>query len=577
MDREREADAGTGAPQGCIRRISPAERGRLRAAALGKEPADRLFTNCIAFNPFTCGWEESPIAVKDGIIVGLGEYRAREVTDLGGRRVVPGLIDAHVHIESSLLLPREFARLAAAHGTTTVIADPHEIANTCGAAGISWMLRAREGLPVDILFMLPSCVPATPLDPGGAILHGEDLLPFLGLEGVLGLGEMMNVPGVLSGDPEVWEKLSLTPIIDGHAPLLAGRELNAYVLAGMLSDHECTTVHEALEKLMRGMHLFLREGSTERNIATLCGVVSTANACRCSFATDDRHADMLVRDGHIDDCIRSAVSSGIEIETAIRMATLSPAEFFLLHDRGAISPGRRADFCVLGKEEQFTVELTCSRGVIFAGDRLSPAPPLPLYRFRETLPGMGNLGISGSGTARVVGLVPGQILTEERRLEIEAGNVPDLSRDILKCVVCSRYHEAGCGIGLVQGFGLKYGAIAASISHDSHNIVSVGVSDREILSAISEVVRYRGAMAAVSPDRTTVLPLPCAGLMSDRPGVEVAAVLDALSAHTGEMGGIRDPFMYLSFIALTVIPALRVTERGPFDAAHFSDTTLFLS
>ncbi|RPI36520.1 MAG: adenine deaminase, partial [Methanoregulaceae archaeon] len=300
------------------------EKTDLLEAARGLVPADIVCKNAQVFNPFTCSFDTGTLAIKDGIVLGTGDYDGKTVYDFSGLYIIPGLIDAHVHIESLLLTPREYARLVALHGTTTVVADPHEIANVAGAAGIEFMLEGREGAAIDIRYLLPSCVPATPTEAGGAILDAAGLRPFIGREGVLGLAEMMNVPGVLAGDPGIEEKLALSTIRDGHAPLLSGKDLNAYVLAGLQSDHECTTLAEAEEKLERGMYIFIREGSTERNIAALIPLVSPVTVSRCCFATDDCHADLLAESGHIDRCIRRAIECGLSPELAIRMATLSP-------------------------------------------------------------------------------------------------------------------------------------------------------------------------------------------------------------------------------------------------------------
>jgi adenine deaminase len=473
------------------------------------------------------------------------------------------------------LVPQEYARLVADHGTTTVIADPHEIANVAGKAGIEYMLSGRSGVPVDILYMLPSCVPATPADVGGAVLAAGDLAGFFGREGVLGLGEMMNVPGVLAGDHDVLGKLALSRIRDGHAPHLTGPDLAAYILAGPDSDHECSTREEAEEKLRRGMYLFVREGSTEKNIPALVPAITPSNVSRCSFCTDDCHADLLAREGHIDRCIRTAVACGLEPELAIRMATLSPAERFGLSDRGAFAPGRRADFCIVDNPRHFTVKETFSRGRPVAEYALPPArPPIPAA-VRCTVPSPDRIRLSGSGKARVIGLVPGQILTESLAFDLDAGALPDICRDLLKVVVCNRYGRGLVGTGIVHGFGFKEGAIAASISHDAHNVVATGTGDEAILAAIGVVIGAGGGMAAVHKKDVTVLPLDCAGLMSTLPAGEVVSGLEALNAATRRIGGIPDPFMYLSFLALTVIPALRVTERGLFDGIAFRDVPVF--
>jgi len=543
-------------------------------ASRGEIPADVVYENAVVFNPFTCSWITSDFAVKSGLIAGLGDYKALRRVDLKGRRIVPGLIDAHVHIESSLLIPSEYARLVSGHGTTTVIADPHEIANVYGSEGIEYMLSARVGLPVDIFITLPSCVPATPLDRCGAVLNASDLAGFVGRDGVVGLAEMMNVPGVLNLDPEVWKKLSLFPVVDGHAPLLSGKDLNAYIASGIQSDHESTSASEAGEKLRLGMRIYIREGSTERNLKELIKIVNPCNCSHFSFATDDRHVDMLVSSGHIDDCIRKAVEHGLEPEIAIRMGTLSPAERFSLHDRGALTPGRLADFCVLEKTGIFRVEK-----VFKQGEMVENYPEKSTIcgenSFRSHTIPSGLLTIQGEGVARVIGIVPGQILTKNLEFEIEGRHIPDLERDILKVAVCSRYYDKMCGMGLVHGFGLKRGAIASSISHDSHNIVAVGVHDEDISRAIRGIMENRGGMVAVDNQRTVLLPLECAGLMSIRPYEEVCKKMNELNARAIEYGSIHDPFMYLSFLALTVIPHLRVTERGVFDVDSFEDVPLF--
>ncbi|MDD2474140.1 MAG: adenine deaminase [Methanoculleus sp.] len=544
------------------------------AAARGLEPADAVFSAGEVFNPFACVWERADFAVKDGYVVGLGEYEGKREYDLAGTYVVPGLIDAHVHIESSLLTPAEYARLVLAHGTTTVIADPHEIANVCGAPGIEYILAEGARTPLDILVMLPSCVPATPLDMGGAVLTAKDLARFRGREGVVGLAEVMNVPGVLAGDGDLRTKMDLFPVIDGHAPCLSGKDLNAYIAAGARSDHECTTLAEAREKLLRGMYVMIREGSTEKNLRDLLPLVNACTAPRCCFATDDRHADMLVGEGHIDDCVRKAVAGGLKVEQALRMATLSAAGRFGLSDRGALAPGRIADFCVVDDPDRFRVVRTFKRGVevVDAGYRPPVCPAAPMH---ARVPGPRDIRITGRGEARVIGIVPGQIVTRDLRCPVDAAAVPDTDRDILKAVVTDRYRANGSGVGLVHGFGLQNGAIAGSVSHDSHNIVAVGVGDADIIHAVGEVVRLGGGLAAVSGNDRTVLPLECAGLMSALPHDEVVRRLAALEAHARRLGAVENPFMYLSFLALTVIPEVRVTERGVFDVRAFADVPIF--
>ncbi len=551
------------------------ERGAFIRQARGLEPAEQVFRNAELFNVFTCGWEPTDIAVSRGLVVGLGRYKGTIEHDLKGARVVPGLIDAHAHIESSLLVPSEYARAVSVHGTTTVIADPHEIANVLGAAGISYMLSAREGLPVDIFFMLPSCVPAIPLDPSGAVLQAGDLAPFIGREGVLGLAEVMNVPGVLGGDPDLYRKIALFPIVDGHCPGLSGKDLNAYLAAGPQSDHESTSALEAAEKLGRGMYLYLREGSTERNVRDLVPVVTPCTAPRCSFATDDRHADMLHTKGHIDDCIRKAIESGLEPELAIRIATLAASDRFRLFDRGAVAPGRIADFCVLRNGAVFEVARVVKGGVPVAEIVPGHCPPCPSFRFAQKRPAPRALTLEGEGEARVIGLVRDEIMTESLRFSLSGKDIPDLDRDILKLAVFSRYREGEFACGYVHGFGFQNGAIAGSISHDSHNIIAVGTGDDDILRAVTRVIEHNGALVAVHERNEVVLGLECAGLMSTQPYERVLADLGGIGRLLEKIGGIEDPFMYLSFLALPVIPALRLTSRGLLDVSSFSYVPVF--
>ncbi len=543
-------------------------------AARGHAPADIVFRNATIFNPFTCTWDTGNLAIKDGMVLGTGDYHGRVEQDAAGKFFIPGLIDSHVHIESSLLTPREYARLVAQHGTATVIADPHEIANVAGADGIGFMLAERAGLPVDIRYMLPSCVPATPADVGGAKLPARDLAAFLHSEGILGLGEMMNFPGVLAGDAEVLAKIRLAAIRDGHAPFLGGKDLNAYVLAGLQSDHECTKREEAEEKLKKGMYIYIREGSTERNIAELAPLITPATVSRCCFATDDCHADLLMNDGHIDRCIRRAVACGVPLELALRMATLSAAERFGLADRGALSPGRRADFFITENRETLAVERVFVGGREFhAHSHVTPTPRTLSAPFRCTPPAPGDIAIPGTGEVRVISLIPHQIVTEQVLSRWDGASKP--GDDILKVVVCNRYGNGRRGVGLVHGFGFTRGAIASSIAHDAHNLVACGTSDRDILIAIAEVIRRKGGMAAACDDEVVSIPLDCGGLMSSLPYEEVVQRLASLQAVTKKMGGIEDPFMYLSFLSLTVIPALRITDRGVFDGIAFQDVPLF--
>jgi adenine deaminase len=544
-------------------------------AARGELPSDVVFRNAELFNPYTLTWDSAGFAVKHGIVVGTGSYKGIREVDLKGRRIIPGMVDAHVHIESSLLVPSEFARLAAQHGTTTVVADPHEIANVCGMAGIEYMISEREGLPIDIFFMLPSCVPASPFDQGGAVLSASDLAVFKGRPGIPGLGEMMNVPGVLSMDREVYEKIRTFSRIDGHAPLLSGKDLNAYILAGMESDHECLTLAEATEKLKKGMYIFLREGSTEKNLRDLSPLVTPASSFRCAFATDDRHVDMLVECGQIDDCVRKAVSFGVEPELALRMATLSPCLRFGLGDRGAIAPGKIADFCVLGDGKEFEIAKTYRRGMEIVQEPFVRRSCI-CHAMRTTPPTPAMLKIEGAGNAQVISVIPGQILTEKIVVPLDGRDIPDTTQDFLKVVVCNRYGDQACATGLVHGLGLQHGALASSVAHDAHNIIATGVSDQDIIRAISLLIGSGGGLAAVDGEATALVPLECAGLMSLGPYQEVYRQLRALNTFAESMGSVKDPFMYLAFLSLSVIPHLRISDHGLVDVDRFTRTPLFI-
>lgn len=546
----------------------------LLPAALGEIPADTVFLNAELFNPFDCTWDVCDFAVSGGTVIGCGDYSGNTEIDLKGAKVLPGLIDSHVHIESSLLTPSEYGRLVVPHGTTTVIADPHEIANVCGSAGIEYMLTESEKTDLNIEYMVPSCVPATPVDRGGAVIGPDDLKRFRGRDHISGLGEMMNYPGVLSGFDDVYEKLEIFDIIDGHCPGLSGKELNAYVMQGIRSEHECTSLEEAREKLKNGMHIFIREGSTEKNLERLVPLVNEITVSRCSFATDDRHADMLFSSGHIDDCIRKAIDCGIKPELAYRMATLSAAEYFRLFDRGAVSPGRRADFCIIDDSNKIEIKKTFIKGREFA-DPGYKAPGRIDYDFNMQIPDREGMQIKDKGMAKVISILEGEILTKKLELSLDGSNIPDLKKDILRAVVCDRYGGEGYGTGLVKGFGLKSGSIASSVSHDAHNAVAVGVLDEDIIEALRIVESCRGAMAVVCDGKTAVLPLECGGIMSKMSYESVVDSLSEIKDILKGMTNLNDPFMYLSFLALTVIPELRITSRGLFDVKSFADISVF--
>lgn len=529
----------------------------------------QIFDNALLFDPAAAEWRPAAFSVEDGLVCALGaphSLKGGQVTDLGGARVIPGLIDAHVHIESSLLTPREFGRLSLRNGVTTVIADPHEIANVSGCAGIDFMIRDAQSSPADIFFMIPSCVPATPLDKGGATVSAEDIASYKNIPSVIGLGEMMNVPGVLSGDPEVLAKMAVFNHIDGHAPGLSGEALCRYVFMHIKTDHECTSADEGREKLSLGMYVFLREGDAAKNVAALSPIVNDRTASRCCFCTDDRHTDSLVLEGSIDHCIRTAVTCGMTLEHALRLATLSAADCFGLTDRGMIAPGRLADFCILDDDSEFVILKVYKNGIPASSVKMpdsSPACTSPLFSCR--VPAKEELALP-KGKLRVIGLVPGEIITETLDSETAA--------DLCKVVSIDRYRSEGFSVGLVSGFSFVKGAIAASISHDAHNIIAAGVTDEEIIQAVRAVLDGGGGMAVVCDEKTSILSLPCGGLMTPLAYEEVAKQMEDLAVRLKMTGASPAAFMNLSFLSLTVIPHLRITPRGLFDGDIFQDVPI---
>ena len=560
--------------------------------ARGETPADLLLKGGRIVDVFSGEIMPGDVAVKNGTIVGIGPYRARQTVDLDGRIVTPGFIDAHVHIESAMTGITGFARAVAAHGTTTVIADPHEIANVLGVEGIRYMLAASEGQPVNIFFMLPSCVPATDMETAGARLMADDLQPFMKEDRILGLAEMMNYPGVLGADPEVLRKIALAEgahkPVDGHAPGLTGVDLNAYVAAGISSDHECTTLAEAREKLKAGMHIMVREGTAAKNLAALLPLVNPHTCRRMMWCTDDRHAHDLLTEGHIDFIVRSAVGQGLDPVVAVQMATLNPAEFFGLRHLGAVAPGRRADLLVIEDLHDLKVGRVYSRGRLVAidgrvVDGIETPRPIGAPPAMRVPSGALDFSIAATGRrVRVIEIVPEQIITRsivtEARIE-DGRAVSDPGRDLLKIAVVDRHSGTGrTAAAFVKGLGLKQGAIASSVAHDAHNIIVAGVGDRDMSAAVETIVKMAGGLAVVSDGRLLAqLALPIAGLMSEAPLAEVAAGLDRLIAATHFLGSpLGDPFMTLSFLALPVIPALKLTDRGLVDVEKFQIVPLFV-
>ncbi|MHB8946276.1 MAG: adenine deaminase [Bacillota bacterium] len=545
---------------------------------MGRRRADVVFRQARLVDVFTGEVIQTDFAVAGGFIVGFGDYDADREVDLQGRFVCPGFIDGHVHLESSMVTPAQFARTVVPLGTTAVVADPHEIANVAGVAGIHYILAATEGLPLRVYVMLPSCVPATPLETSGARLNAQDLAALKSYPRVLGLGEVMDVPGVTGRRPDLLDKLEAYrgEIIDGHAPGLTGKELNAYVLAGIGSDHESTEPAEALEKLRHGMRLMIREGSVTRNLKSLLPVVTPANARRCLLVTDDRHPNDLLREGHINHAVRLAVAEGLDPVTAIQMATLNAAEYFRLRDLGAVAPGYRADFQVLEDLKGFRPLQVYQDGHLVA-ERGAMVVEVAEYRdqmvtdtVRMAEPRVEQLRLPATGPeADVIGLIPHQIVTRHLRVKapvVDGAFVADPGHDLQKLAVVERHRASGnVGVGLVSGFGLREGALATSVAHDSHNIVVLGVDDEDMLLAVIAVAEMGGGLAVVAKKRILgTMPLPIAGLMSMRPVEEVDAALRHVreKAHTLGVPEDFDPFMTMSFLALPVVPELKLTDLG---------------
>jgi adenine deaminase len=563
---------------------TPPDLERIIAVARGEQPADLVIEGGQIVNVFSGEIHRADVAVDAGRIVGFGSYAARERLDACGLFIAPGFIDAHIHLESTMLTPREFARVVVPMGTTTVVADPHEIANVLGLDGINYLLEASRDLPLTVFFMLPSCVPATELETAGARLGARELALLLSHPQVLGIAEVMNYPGVLAKDPSILDKIRLghDKRIDGHAPGVTGKDLNAYVGVGIKSDHECTTPEEALEKLRAGMHIFIREGSIAKNLEALLPIVSPSNAVRCGLVSDDRHPTDLLAEGHMNYLLKRAVGLGLSPITAIQMATINPAKYFFTSDLGAVAPGYRADLVLLEDLKDFQPRLVLKAGRPVAREgQLIVDLPEPAHSLRSTVnigwAKTAGLKISADGhtVAKVIELVPDQILTRKLHLPVAIRNglaVADPLRDLAKLAVVERHRGTGnIGLGFVRGFGLKSGALAASVSHDSHNIIVVGTNDPDMWEAIRAVERLQGGLVAVK-DATVLaaVRLPIAGLMSDGPFEQVVRqVRDVLSAARDLGSSLPDPFIALSFLALPVIPALRLTDRGLVDVERF--------
>jgi adenine deaminase len=561
-------------------------------AARGEKPADLLITNARIINVFTGEIVSESFAVSDGYIVGFGEYDATEALDVRERFVAPGFIDSHVHIESSMACPTEFARAVLVRGTTCVAADPHEIANVMGVEGIKYMLQSAERQPMNFYFTLSSCVPATDMETSGAVINAEDLNSFIGNEKIVALAEMMNYPGVIYGEPDVLAKIQAAKHhnkpIDGHAPGLTGQDLNAYLCAGVGSDHECTTAQEAREKLNAGMHIMIRQGTGARNLQILLPIINAKTARRLMWCTDDRHPHDLLDDGHIDMIIREAIGAGLDPVMAIQMATINPAEYFRLNHLGAIAPGRQADFVVISDLSALAIEQVYCRGIRVAENgemRPDIDKPTPITTKSSMNLNIDKIDLSipaDGKRIRVIEIVPDQIITKQGIAEISLADglaVSDPSRDLLKIAVIERHQNSGkIGKAFVQGLGIKKGAIASSVAHDSHNIIVVGTSDADMQAALKTVVEMNGGLVAVLDNKSVAtLPLPIAGLMSLEPIQIIREQMDQLIKASQNLGStLKDPYITLSFLALPVIPELKITDMGLVDVNQFAVVPLFV-
>ena len=561
--------------------------------AAGRQPADLVIKNCRIVDVFTDEIIAGDIAIIDGFVAAIGEYSGLSEVDAQGRFATPGLIDGHMHLESTMVRPSQFATTAVAHGTLGVIADPHEIANVCGSAGVEFVIQDTEGLPLDVHLMIPSCVPATDFETSGARLDLPQIEALLAQPRVLGLGEMMNYPGVIAADQRVLGKLAAVDakpgqLVDGHSPWVLGRDLAAYAAAGILTDHECATVQEMIERVRLGMYVQIREGSACRNLDALVPGVSQAISQRVLFCTDDKHPEDIASNGHLDNNIRRAIAAGMDPLTAVRIACLNPARCYGLPHVGAIAPGYRADILLVDSLEEFSVRQVYRNGVLVAEDGqalFAPKDFVVEQIYNSVHPAAlrpEDLTVKLTGDqARVISLRPHSVETDN---QIETVTVADgcfafdPSRDILKMAVVERHHASGnVGLALVKGFGLKGGAIASTVGHDSHNIIVIGDSDAAIMLAAAEVERVQGGITVVQGGEVlSTLPLPIAGLMSDLslPEVEQQVLLMRDQAYAMGVSGLVEPFMTLSFLALPVIPVLKLTDQGLFDVLAFGFTSI---
>ena len=553
---------------------------RIIAVAAGREKADLVLKNAKYLNVFSNEFLCGDIAVANGLIAGIGKYDGETEIDVSGKLVLPGFIDAHIHLESSMVTPAEFAKAVVAHGTTTVITDPHEIANVMGIDGVEYMIQASQNLPIDVHFMMPSCVPATEIDESGAELDCKDIDLYLDNKKVLGLAEMMNYVGVINGDKNVLSKIVASQAhhkkIDGHAPELSGNDLNAYIAAGVYSDHECSFFENALEKLRKGQFIMIREGTAAHNLKALMPLLTQQYYARCMFATDDKHPSDLLYGGHIDYIVKQALKNGADPIVALKTATHHAARYFLLNNKGAIASGYLADIVVVDNLEDFNVETVFKRGkLVFDGEVKDFSAPTVDEKLAEKcfdtfhLDSVTPSSFKVDGKLGLIGLVGGELLTRN----LGTADKIDVENDILK-IACIERHKGTnhIGVGYVKGYSLKSGAVATSVAHDSHNIITVGCNDDDIAVAVNAIKDSKGGIAVVENGKIkALLELPIAGLMSDDPLTTVNEKLENAKSSAYELGADKsiDPFMTLSFLSLPVIPSLRITTKGVFDAENW--------
>lgn len=557
-----------------------AAKQRIIAVAAGREKADLVLKNAKYLNVFSNEFLCGDIAVANGLIAGVGKYDGKTEIDVSGKLVLPGFIDAHIHLESSMVTPAEFAKAVVAHGTTTVITDPHEITNVMGIDGVEYMIQASLNLPIDVHFMMPSCVPATEIDESGAELDCKDIDLYLDNKKVLGLAEMMNYVGVINGDKNVLSKIVTSQAhhkkIDGHAPELSGNDLNAYIAAGVYSDHECSTFENALEKLRKGQFIMIREGTAAHNLKALMPLLTQQYYARCMFATDDKHPSDLLHGGHIDYIVKQALKNGADPIVALKTATHHAARYFLLNNKGAIASGYLADIVVVDNLEDFNVETVFKRGkLVFDGEVKDFSAPTVDEKLAEKcfdtfhLDSVTPSSFKVDGKLGLIGLVGGELLTRN----LGTADKIDVENDILK-IACIERHKGTnhIGVGYVKGYSLKSGAVATSVAHDSHNIITVGCNDDDIAVAVNAIKDSKGGIAVVENGKIkALLELPIAGLMSDEPLTTVNEKLENAKLSAYELGADKsiDPFMTLSFLSLPVIPSLRITTKGVFDAENW--------